>query len=620
MTNRIILSLICVLLSIHFGSAQDFTFAVFSDTHISKNNPKPGQDLKRVIEDANQNSAIEFVLVSGDLSEEGDYRSLSMAKDLLDQLNKPYYTVLGNHETKWTESGMTDYGKIFGSETIQFEHKGYLFLGFNTGPLLRMADGHVVPQVIDWLKKELSAAGKNQPTFLVTHYPLKDGDVDNWYDVTDAVRPFNIKAFIGGHYHSNRIFEYDGIPGFLNRSTMADKTREPGYTLYEIQGDSLFISEKVVGKAPQQWASLSLTETYYAEEGSKDKYPDYSVNSIYPHVERVWLKKTGVGIYSSPVLYKKTLYVGDDKGYLSAYKASTGQKLWSFKAEHRILGTPDVKDGVVVFGSADEKIYGLNAKNGKLKWTVQADAPVLGAVTIDKGLAYIGASDGAFRAIDIHTGEEVWTYRQVKGYIETKPLLTDQLVIFGAWDNTLYALNKRDGSEQWKWTGGIKGMHFSPAAVWPVAAHGKVFITDPKRAMTAIDLETGETVWRTSQSMVRETIGLSEDKKRIFSKTMNDSIVCYSALSNTPQQLWSTDVGFGYEHAPSMQVEKDGVMYGSTKNGLIFALDGKTGHLLWKHKVGNSLISTVVPVDATSLYFTATGGEVGLLKWNNKKK
>ena len=158
-------------------------------------------------------------------------------------------------------------------------------------------------------------------------------------------------------------------------------------------------------------------------------------------------------------------------------------------------------------------------------------------------------------------------------------------------------------------------MHFSSDAVWPVSANVKVFITDPKRSMTAIDLTTGETVWRTSQSMVRETIGLSIDQKRIYSKTMNDSIVCYSAISDTPQQIWATDVGFGYEHAPSMQVEKDGVMYGSTKNGLLFALDAFTGEIIWKHKVGNSLISTVVPIGNKRVLFTATGGEVGLLEW-----
>ena len=175
-------------------------------------------------------------------------------------------------------------------------------------------------------------------------------------------------------------------------------------------------------------------------------------------------------------------------------------------------------------------------------------------------------------------------------------------------------MNKADGKELWKWTGGLTRMHFSPAAVWPVAADGKVFITDPQRAMTAIELETGNTVWRTFRSMVRETIGLSEDGERVYSKTMNDSIVCYSTKGNEPRELWASNVGFGYEHAPSMQVEKDRVKFGSTKEGLIFALEAKTGKVLWKHKIGNSLISTVTPLNGYQVLFTATSGEAGLLK------
>ena len=58
---------------------------------------------------------------------------------------------------------------------------------------------------------------------------------------------------------------------------------------------------------------------------------------------------------------------------------------------------------------------------------------------------------------------------------------------------------------------------------------------------------------------------------------MNDSIVCYAAQGDTPRELWATNVGFGYEHAPSMQVEKEGVMFGSTKKGLDLRTGGKTG-------------------------------------------
>jgi hypothetical protein len=44
-------------------------------------------------------------------------------------------------------------------------------------------------------------------------------------------------------------------------------------------------------------------------------------------------------------------------------------------------------------------------------------------------------------------------------------------------------------------------------------------------------------------------------------------------------------------------------------------LEAKTGKVLWKHKIGNSLISTVVPLGNNRVLFTATGGETGLLKF-----
>lgn len=626
MNRRLFISALLVCLLPFMAQAQQiaFRFAQLTDIHLSPSNPNPTEDLLRSIAQINATDSIDFVLVTGDITEEGDRATMEKVKSCLDLLKVKYYVALGNHETKWSDSGCTAFGKIFGGERFDFEHKGFLFLGFNSGPLMRMAYGHVVPQDIRWMTERMNQYNtgdpqQNKPVILVTHYPMIEGDVDNWYEVTDAVRPYNIRLFIGGHYHRNRDLRYDGIPGVLMRSNLRDKDGKPGYGIYEITKDSIRVYTQRIGEPKKQWAGFSLTESYYERNGKAEKYPDFSVNKEYPQVKEQWITKTGVGIYCSPAVEKDKVFIGDDMGYLTAYALKDGKALWRFQSGKRIVGTPAVSEGIVVFGSADCKIYGLNAQNGNLLWTVETSEPVLGAVTIDNGTAYIGASDHTFRAINTCNGEIKWTFTGVKGYIETKPLVTDSKVIFGAWDNTLYALNKADGRELWKWTGGLTRMHFSPAAVWPVAAEGKVFITDPQRAMTAIEIETGNTVWRTFQSMVRETIGLSEDGERIYSKTMNDSIVCYSTKGSHPHELWASNVGFGYEHAPSMQVEKDGIVFGSTKEGLIFALEAKTGKVLWKHKIGNSLISTVVPLSGNRILFTATGGEAGLLKFKIKK-
>ena len=611
--KKVCLSLSFLLLVITGSLAANFKFAFLTDIHITAGNPVPYNDLARSVEQINQTAGIEFAIISGDITNIGDRRSMEVVKSLLDKLTVKYYIVPGNHETKWSESGVTDFARVFGSERFRFEHGGILFLGVNSGPIIRMADGHVAPQDIDWIKENLAQAGKEQPVIFVTHYPLQPGDIDNWYEVTDALRPYNIKLVMGGHYHRYMQLQYDGIPGMLCRSNLRAQEPVGGYSLCEVTPDSIVVYEHKIGEDPVRRGAYPLAGKSFPESNAGYPRPDYSVNSEYPQVKAQWLVRSGYEIFSSPACRDGKVYVGDDSGALSCYSLDNGEKLWSFQSEMRIIGTPAVDENAVVFGSADMNIYGIDPSNGQLRWKIKTEAPVLGAVAIQHGIAYIGGSDHCFRAIDTQSGKVIWCYDQVDGYIETKPLIYGNLVIFGAWDKNLYALDKDSGAEKWIWHDGKPGKFYSAAAVWPVAANEKVFIADPERMLTAIDAQSGKTIWRTGESMVRETVGLSEDQQRIYSKTMNDSVVCYSATSGTPQKIWASNVGFGYEHAPSMPVEKEGVVFGSTKNGLMFGLDALTGKVLWKHKVGNSLISTLVPLSKNKCLFTATGGEIGLL-------
>ena len=239
-----------------------FTFALLTDTHISTSNSQPMEDLQRSIADINQNADIEFVVVTGDLTESGDRASIQAIKDALDQLHVPYYAASGNHETTWSESGVMDFTRVFGDSRSAFAHAGAYFIGFNSGPVIRMADGHVAPQDIAWLKHNLdsvSAVGSTTPIFVFTHYPLRNGDVDNWYEVTDVLRQHNVQCVMGGHYHRNLIFDCDGIADVLNRSNMRGKDTINGYSIISVMDSIRFFerrlgSETILGDGA--WLSL----------------------------------------------------------------------------------------------------------------------------------------------------------------------------------------------------------------------------------------------------------------------------------------------------------------------------------------------------------------------------
>ena len=591
-----------------------FSFALLTDTHISTSNPRPMEDLQRSIADINQNPSIEFVVVTGDLTESGDRASIQAIKDELEKLNVPFYAASGNHETTWSESGVMDFSRVFGDSRFAFTHNDMYFIGFNSGPVIRMADGHVAPQDITWLKHNLdsvSAAG-NAPIFVFTHYPLRNGDVDNWYDVTDVLRQHNVQCIMGGHYHRNLLFDCDGIADVLNRSNLRDKDGVNGYSIISIS-DSIRFYEKRIEENAQHWLTLPFGKKEYGPS-NEELRPNFDVNREYANVKRVWHKALKGGIYSTPVSDGKNLFIGDDIGCMYSLNLKSGKINWTFDTGMRIVGSPAVSEGIVVFGSANYNIYGLEAKTGKELWHISTNQAVMGATTIENGVAYIGGGDGRMFAIDIHSGAIKWSFDELENYVLTRPLVYNQKLYFGTWDTHFYALNIADGSLAWKWNNGNGNPKLSPASVWPVAANGKIFITAPDRYFTCLDSETGEQVWRTKEFKVRETVGLSEDGKTVYSKCMWDTIVAMDATSKEPITRWATHAGFGYEHNPAMPLEKDGTLWVSTKNGLLLGMDIQTGEVMWRHKIGNSILNTPLPLSRTECIFTSSEGTITYIR------
>ena len=74
--------LISLLLLAGIIKGQNFSFALVTDTHVTKDS-LAYNDLKRTVDQINKTPNISFVLVTGDLTEEGDRASLEKVKSLL---------------------------------------------------------------------------------------------------------------------------------------------------------------------------------------------------------------------------------------------------------------------------------------------------------------------------------------------------------------------------------------------------------------------------------------------------------------------------------------------------------------------------------------------------------
>ncbi len=88
-----------------------FRFAWLSDTHVGSSTGE--EDLRAAVHEINCLTGLSFVVVSGDVTEYGSREQLRLAKEILDGLKLPAHVIPGNHDTKWSESGATDFPRLW---------------------------------------------------------------------------------------------------------------------------------------------------------------------------------------------------------------------------------------------------------------------------------------------------------------------------------------------------------------------------------------------------------------------------------------------------------------------------------------------------------------------------
>ena len=211
-------------------------------------------------------------------------------------------------------------------------------------------------------------------------------------------------------------------------------------------------------------------------------------------------------------------------------------------------------------------------------------------------------------------GNVLWAFSELEGPVVSTPLLYEGKIIFGAWDRNLYALDEITGTVIWKWNNGSSIRNYSPASCIPVAQDGVVYVVAPDRYISAINSTDGKTLWRNNDATVRESIGISADGKWVYGKTMQDTIVAYAASREKQSAAWKMHVGFGYEHVPSMLIEKEGKIFFGTRNGVVYCIDPALQQLLWAHKIDNSMVNTVRVLDKKNIVISTMDGKVVLLQ------
>ncbi|MFZ2287125.1 MAG: PQQ-binding-like beta-propeller repeat protein [Bacteroidales bacterium] len=613
--KKILLLLVLFIAMLPAGGQERssaFSFAFVTDTHIGGTGAD--EDLRRTVDDINSIDSVAFVIVSGDVTEFGSDSELHLAKEILDGLRKPWYIIPGNHDTKWSESGANSFRKIFGAEAFAFRHDGWLLLGTNSGPNMRMGPGQVPRENLVWLDSVISVpANRELKVISVNHYPLDNG-LNNWYELTDRLRRLDTRLALCGHGHSNKVMSFEGIPALMGRSNLRAGRETGGYNILTVRGDTILTATvRHPGSATMpSWTSVKLQRHDFLSDTTAWPRPDYSMNKKYPGVREAWRVQEKSDIGAGTVPAGKLAITTNTDGQVKAVCIKKGKIRWTYFTGAKIYSTPAVDGKRVVAASADGVVNALDLRSGRVLWSFDSGQPMVASPVTGGGKVFITGSSGKCYALDVTNGRMLWSNSLIDGFVETVPVIYKGMLIFGTWNNRLYAIDTETGVIKWVWNNGYTNRMLSPAACVPVATGNRVFIVAPDRKIACLDALTGEVIWHSDLggATVRESMGISADSTLILAKTMNGVLIAVDTHGNEGRVVWKSDFDIGYDIAPGVISEKDGVIFIPSDKGTVHAASGRDGRLLWSHRISSCLINSIVPLEGRSVLCNTMDGVV----------
>jgi outer membrane protein assembly factor BamB/predicted phosphodiesterase len=551
--------------------SQTYRYAVLSDIMVGTEKTK--QNLSKIIEDIHSKE-ISFVIVLGNITENGNDKELDSAKQILDGLDLPYYVIPGNNETKLRGISLTHFKELWDNNNFFYKKNNDIHIGLNCGIVWNGKGGHFSPDDLNWLNEILKdSVENNQDSSNIILYLTNqlNGEIDNWFKVTNILKNYKIKAVFTGESESNRLQNFNGMPGVIVQPSTI-KSKYTNYSLIESNEDSLIISQIEIGKKRTEKIInvISKEKKYTIPEIDSVQLKDYSGSIL-------WQRDLNANLPASFEVSASKTFTAEEDGNVLCFDLN-GNKLWEYNTGETIIGAPAVEGDILSVATLEGDLFAVNANNGNVIQVIGLGEPLTSNLIIidatgqdSKTKAVVtGTSKGEMFCYDIYTLENIWENNSAKGIITTLPLYIKDRIIYGSSDGFLYCIDARSGILNWKWRD--KNAGYSLAGCEPVSNGKYVFISTSDKSICAVDLLLGTTIWRMKDYSSWESLGISNDNEKLFIKGLNNF---YIVSSRTGKLIKEIKTDYGEDSSPVKPIEWNNKILFGTESGDIYSIDQK---------------------------------------------
>lgn len=238
---------------------------------------------------------------------------------------------------------------------------------------------------------------------------------------------------------------------------------------------------------------------------------------------------------------------------------------------------PAIFDQQVFVADRNGDVFSFALGDGKKRWKAGTDAAISAGAGVGEGLVVVGTSDGQIIALAMEDGVERWRVR-VSSEVLSVPQIVEDIVLVQTVDGNLVGLNAADGTRKW--------IHDRIVPVLTLRGTSTPLIIDTvaiagfsSGKIVALDIKTGRQLWDIPVAVPH---GRSELQRIV---DIDDTVVI-----------------------------RNGILYVSSYQGRMVAIDMETGEILWNRDMSSY---AGVAVDRSQVYVTDAESYVWALDRRN---
>jgi serine/threonine protein kinase len=225
-------------------------------------------------------------------------------------------------------------------------------------------------------------------------------------------------------------------------------------------------------------------------------------------------------------------------------------------------------------------------------WSFECEDEIRGTPIIVDEVLYIGCYDNNLYALDAKTGEFNWKFA-TEGGIPSRPAADGELVYVASEDTRLYAVTAERGALAWTYYAG------GPIRSNPVNYEGHIFVGSDDARLHVINMYNGQKSWTSEAAGPIRSTPLVQDERVYFGCESSD----FYCLDFKGEMKWRFSKAKRAITSSAILVE--GMLIFGSKDWSLYAVEAEAGWQVWKFRMGGATIST--PAYSEGRIYTAGG-------------